>query len=380
MSIPEISVGSKLLLYPDKINLLLNILVAKGYDVVGPTVRDNTIVYDHLESADALPSGWTDELRAGRYTLNKSDSKRIFGFLVGPHTWKRFLYPPRVSVWKAKKIKQPQGGFTVESVSRDRKPFAFFGVRPCDVAAIKVQDKVFSDGAYVDPHYTQNRKDSFIIAVNCLEPGETCFCYSMETGPYARSGFDILLTECINDSKHYFLFEIGTERGISIAEELKISEASGPELTFAEEEIIRSSEKFSRSVNTTGIKEMLYRNYENTQWDTVAARCFTCGNCTMVCPTCFCANIEDVTDLSGQQAERVRKWDSCYNLEFSYIHGGSVRPSEYSRYRHWLIHKFGTWLDQFDTSGCVGCGRCIVWCPAGIDITEELSTIRNQDK
>jgi Fe-S-cluster-containing hydrogenase component 2 len=134
-----------------------------------------------------------------------------------------------------------------------------------------------------------------------------------------------------------------------------------------------------RSMDTTDIKELLYRNYDHPRWRNVASRCLTCANCTMVCPTCFCTTVEDVTDLTGNQAERWRKWDSCFTVDFSYIHGGSVRASPESRYRQWMTHKLATWIDQFGTSGCVGCGRCITWCPVAIDITEEVRAIRATD-
>jgi Fe-S-cluster-containing hydrogenase component 2 len=132
-------------------------------------------------------------------------------------------------------------------------------------------------------------------------------------------------------------------------------------------------------MDTRGIKELLYRNYEHPRWDNVATRCLTCANCTMVCPTCFCTTVEDVTDLSGDHAERWRKWDSCFTMDFSYIHGGSVRATPKSRYRQWLTHKLATWFDQFGSSGCVGCGRCITWCPVAIDLTEEVRAIRDSE-
>ena len=131
-----------------------------------------------------------------------------------------------------------------------------------------------------------------------------------------------------------------------------------------------------RTLDVTDIRDLLARNLENERWDDVATRCLTCGNCTLVCPTCFCLTVEDHTDLTGDHSERTRLWDSCFTLDHSYIHGGSIRPSGRSRYRQWLTHKFGTWHDQFGSSGCVGCGRCIAWCPVGIDVTEELTAIR----
>ena len=134
-----------------------------------------------------------------------------------------------------------------------------------------------------------------------------------------------------------------------------------------------------RSLQTSGLKELLYRNSESPRWDAVAQRCLSCANCTLVCPTCFCSTIEDLTDLAGQEAERIRKWDSCFTTDFSYIHGGSVRATPRSKYRQWMMHKLAYWLDQFGTSGCVGCGRCITWCPVGIDITEEARVIRESE-
>ncbi len=131
-----------------------------------------------------------------------------------------------------------------------------------------------------------------------------------------------------------------------------------------------------RSMDTSGIKELLYRNLDHPCWENVASRCLTCANCTMVCPTCFCAAVEDTTDLTGERAERWRRWDSCFTMDFSYIAGGSVRSSPKARYRQWMTHKLASWIDQFGTSGCVGCGRCITWCPVGIDITEEVRAIR----
>ncbi len=137
--------------------------------------------------------------------------------------------------------------------------------------------------------------------------------------------------------------------------------------------------QMGRTLDVTDIRDLLYRNSEHPRWDEVADRCLTCGNCTMVCPTCFCASVDDVTDLAGEEASRERRWESCFTLEHSYVHGGSVRRSGKARYRQWMTHKLASWIDQFGTSGCVGCGRCITWCPVAIDITEEAAAIRATD-
>jgi ferredoxin len=161
--------------------------------------------------------------------------------------------------------------------------------------------------------------------------------------------------------------------------ELKAHKASAKLARQAEEAVKAAAATITRTLDTAGIRDLLYQNFEHTRWDDVAARCLSCGNCTLACPTCFCSTVEDSSDVAGQRAERWRRWDSCFVQSFSYIHGGSVRMSPRSRYRQWLTHKLASWIDQFGTSGCVGCGRCITWCPVGIDITEEVAAIRGAE-
>jgi Fe-S-cluster-containing hydrogenase component 2 len=201
----------------------------------------------------------------------------------------------------------------------------------------------------------------------------------MNTGPKATGGFDLALTEVLGDGTHFFMVEAGSERGSEALKELPHREAKQEEMGAAERTVAETSQHMGRSMDIAGIKELLYRNYEHPRWDEVASRCLTCANCTMVCPTCFCTTVKDVTDLTGEHAERWRKWDSCFTMDFSCIHGGSVRASTKSRYRQWMTHKLATWIDQFGTSGCVGCGRCITWCPVAIDLTEEVRAIRQTD-
>jgi ferredoxin len=131
-----------------------------------------------------------------------------------------------------------------------------------------------------------------------------------------------------------------------------------------------------RSLDTDGIRDLLFSNLEHPRWQQVADRCLSCANCTLVCPTCFCSSVSDVADLSGDHASRERQWASCFTLEHSQMHGGNARPTVASRYRQWLTHKLAGWIDQFGSSGCTGCGRCITWCPVGIDLTAEVAAIR----
>jgi ferredoxin len=352
---------------------LIETLRGRGYQVLGPTVRDGAIVYDELSSASDLPIGWTDEQEGGKYRLTKREDRAFFGYVVGPHSWKRYLHPPAVRLWKASRNGK---GFQIEEDKPAPRKVAFFGVRACELHAIAIQDKVFLAGTAVDSHYQARRDGICVVAVNCGQAGNTCFCASMNTGPKATQGFDLALTEILEGGEHYFVVEVGTALGRQILSTLPQTPASESQSQKAENIHENTSRQMGRSLDTVGIKELLYANYEHARWDEVAGRCLTCGNCTMVCPTCFCSTVEDVTDLTGDHAERWRKWDSCFTADFSYIHGGSVRATAKSRYRQWMTHKLATWIDQFGTSGCVGCGRCITWCPVGIDITEEVRAIR----
>ena len=354
---------------------LFQALTKKGYAVVGPTVREGAIVYDRVNSAAELPAGWTDEQNGGTYRLKRRGDNALFGYAVGPHSWKKFLHPPEQKLWQAER---GADGFTIFQQKQVHPKYAFLGVRSCELHAIAIQDKVFLQGQFVDSVYQSRREDVFLIAINCGQAGGTCFCVSMKTGPKANSGYDLAMTEILQDGRHHFVVEAGTERGAEILSELPREAAAQAELQAAESVVAETARHMGRTLDTAGIKELLYNNYEHPRWDEVATRCLTCANCTMVCPTCFCTTVEDVTDLSGDHAERWRKWDSCFTMDFSYIHGGSVRSSTKSRYRQWLTHKLATWIDQFGGSGCVGCGRCITWCPVAIDITEEVRAIRGE--
>ena len=370
MPVPEAAV-----IEPDGLEVLVVALRERGFRVLGPTVRDGAIVYDELASAAQLPIGWTDEQAPGRYRLERRDDEARFGYAVGPHSWKQFLLPSRLRLWRAQRGKS---GLEVEEEPTDDTPLAFFGVRACELQGIAIQDRVLIEGQFVDRDYAARRKDTFIVAVNCFEPGGTCFCVSMGSGPKAEAGYDLALTEIL-DGSHRFLVEVGTERGSNVLADLPRRPAEDVDRQAAADAVEGAAQKMGRELDTTDLRGLLARNLEHDRWDDVASRCLTCGNCTMVCPTCFCTSVEDVSDLAGEEAEQVRLWDSCFSLDHSYIHGGSVRPSGRSRYRQWLTHKFGTWHDQFGTSGCIGCGRCISWCPVGIDVTEELTAIRSTE-
>ena len=356
---------------------LFQALISRGYEIFGPIVRDGAIVYDHVTSSSVLPAGWTDEQNGGQYRLRRRDDKALFGYAVGPHSWKKFLHPPVQRLWEAKR---EGSAFRILADSPKPAKRAFVGVRACELQAIAVQDKVFLAGPYVEPGYQARRDNMFVVAVNCSEAGGTCFCVSMNAGPRASFGYDLALTEVVSRGHHHFVMHAKTPLGVEVLNEVRHRPATSSETHVEDEILATTAQHMGRQMDTAGIKELLYSNYEHPRWENVAERCLTCANCTMVCPTCFCTTVEDVTDLSGDHAERWRKWDSCFTMDFSYIHGGSIRATTKSRYRQWMTHKLGTWIDQFGSSGCVGCGRCITWCPVAIDITEEVRAIRESAK
>jgi ferredoxin len=353
---------------------LLSTLHKRGYVTIGPVVRDGAIVLEEVRTLNDFPVGWHDTHKPGSYALTRGQDDEVFGYVLGPQSWKKYLTPPRTKLFTARRDGK---SFVVETGNdMQRRSYAFVGVRPCELNAIAIHDKVFRDGAFADTTYTANRESAFLVVVNCTRGGETCFCTSMNTGPKATEGFDLLLTEVCLDGVHHFVVEAGSERGRSLLSDMQCKEATNEEIDRATRLLARTAENMTTTLDTTGIVEMLAGNFEHPEWDDVGKRCLACANCTMVCPTCFCSTVEDITDLAGDRAERWRRWDSCFTSDFTKIAGGNIRMSTRTRYRQWMMHKLSYWQGQFDVLGCVGCGRCITWCPAGIDITREARVIR----
>ncbi|WP_326646294.1 4Fe-4S dicluster domain-containing protein [Streptosporangium sp. NBC_01755] len=345
---------------------LIEALRSVGYTVVGPTVKDGAVRMAEIWSAEELPAGVGDAQEPGGYRLTERDDDMVFGFAAGPDSAKRYTQPPRQTLFRMRDQE-------IEEVEPEAPRVALLGVRACDLAAIAVQDRVFL-GRHPDSAYRRRREALFLVAVNCAVPGGTCFCASMGTGPKATAGFDLAITELA--APHRFLIEPGSERGAQILTAIPHRAAEEDDLAAAQEVSRTAATRMGRQVDTTGIQDWLPAAHDHPRWTDVASRCLSCTNCTMACPTCFCSTVEDITDLSGDVAERSERWDSCFTLDFTELGGTPVRGSALARYRQWLTHKFATWYDQFGVSGCVGCGRCITWCPTGIDVTEELSCIR----
>ncbi|MER7246920.1 4Fe-4S dicluster domain-containing protein [Kribbella sp. NPDC000426] len=340
---------------------LVAVLIGDGYQVVGPTMSGSAIELAELTDAGQLPAGWSVDTGPGYYRLRRRDDDAVFAHSAGPQSWKTFLHPPHRKLWSA----DADGAFQAAEEQTPR--YAFLGVRGCDLAAIgRLRDVLRLDGSFEARH-----QSLFVVAVNCTEPGGVCFCASMGTGPAAGPGADLTLTEMSG----HFVAEAGTDAGHDLLARIDHRQATGHEADDAYTAVEAAADRMGRAMPEVDLRALLADNRESAHWADVADRCLTCGNCTMVCPTCFCTTTEDVTDLTGDHAERWQRWSSCFELDFSAVHGGSVRSSEDSRYRQWISHKLSTWYDQFGGSGCVGCGRCIAWCPVGIDITEEVGRL-----
>lgn len=352
------------------LDLIFKSLFKKGYKLIGPTVHNKCIIYDEISSVSDLPKTITDEQDKAYYRIKKNDRESIFFYNTSPYSWKKFFFPPNLKLWGAEKVNH--SGFEIKKFEHEIPSYAFIGVKACELDAILIQDKVFLKGEYKDSYYQKVREKAFIISTNCTKANKTCFCVSMKTGPKATIGYDISLTEVFDGNHHYFMVNSGSEKGSSILDDIPSNDANEFNIA-AEAKAIKNAEKQFRTIDTNHVKNTLYKNFDNEKWDEIAKRCLSCANCTLVCPTCFCNTVEDMTDLTGDHAERWRRWDSCFNLEYAKVAGGNFRTSSKARYRQWLTHKFASWIDQFDTSGCVGCGRCITWCPVEIDVTEEIN-------
>lgn len=347
---------------------MIELLRAEGRTVIGPTVVDGTITPAEIETSDDLPIGWADDQEAGRYRVVETQTDEWFASSSPSDSWKRFLSPPEALLIRSKRTDQ---GLAIESAEPERHEVAFFGIRSCDLAAIAILDRVFLAPGQVDPIYERRRSDVFVVAAACAHPGNLCFCVSMDTGPSPTTGFDVAVTEIWTADRHEFLVTTGSERGRALVDRIPGRPATADDLATAAEQHDRAAAQMGRQLDPAD-PPLVAATPDHAGWADVGERCLACGNCTMVCPTCYCNSMSDRSDLVGDETERWRVWDSCFNADFSGLHGTPVRERVSDRYRQWLLHKLVTWHDQYGTSGCVGCGRCISACPVGIDLTAEV--------
>jgi ferredoxin len=366
----KLDLNNEVIMQKGELNGLLEALQNLGYQTVGPIVKHQVLQYGPIKTISDLPQGYSSIQDNATYRLEEGKHARYFGATHGAQSWKQFVYPSRQELFTLSK----QNGHW-ERVHNDTEPpmYALIGVRPCDLAAINILDHVLIREDFSDPDYSARRSRLFILAADCLTPSGTCFCASMGTGPDAKSGYDLKLTEL----EDVFIIRIGSDIGLAVVKELKWEPAGAFHQQAAQRGIEKAIVMMGRNIDGVDkVHEVLLGQLESPLWSEIGHRCLSCTSCTQVCPTCFCWEAEDSTDITRTLTSRQRVWDSCFNLAYSAQAGGNTRPTVRARYRQWLTHKFGNWKYQFGTLGCVGCGRCITWCPAKIDVTEEIRTFQ----
>lgn len=372
--------GDALTLDPESgLDALVQALAVDGYRVVGPRTRDGVIVYDDVECGADLPTGVTVEQSPGRWRLTTGDRPTRFGWTPGADSWKRFVFPAHQEVVRVRRV---DGSFAVTRPASSDRPLALVGARGCEISALGILDRVMLDPVHPDPRYAERRADTFVVAVTCGEPAATCWCTSMGGGPEPRAGYDILLTEVV-EGQHRLIAAAGSDRGRALLARLDATQATEADRIAADAVATAATSSMPARLPGADLPSLL-AGMHHPHWDAVAARCLSCANCTMVCPTCFCATLSDTAPLgadhdAGDETVRVQEWASCFQFDHSNLAGRPVRSTTLSRYRQWLTHKLQTWPEQFGTLGCVGCGRCTTWCPAGIDLAEEAAVLIGAD-
>lgn len=348
---------------------LLTELRVQGFHCIGPQVDSGSIVYRSLDQVASLPTGIEIEQAPGSYRVRDTDTPRCFAWANGPQALKPLLFTPRETLWSVQK--NARGELEFQEVDAGITATAVIGVRSCDLAALALLDQHFLGGDCPDARYRARREALFLVAVNCTDPSATCFCHSTGDGPEVRDGFDLLLDELDNG----FILRAGSSRGGEVISALPLIPVTEQQQQEARLQNTHAVDMQTRSLPSRNLYRSLFDRLNHPHWQTVADRCLSCGNCTSVCPTCFCYSETDLPQLDGLTSEHLREWDSCFTQGHSYIHGYTIRSNTRLRYRQWLTHKLGTWHEQYGRSGCVGCGRCIAWCPVGIDLTEEIPAL-----
>lgn len=352
----------------DQFQYLLDKLHELGYQCIGPQIRDGAIIFDTLASIEQLPQGISDDQRPGHYSLKSNGTTHYFNWANGPQAIKPFLFTPHENLWHSEQHENGQVTFT--TTMPETRPLAIIGARACDVAALKLQDQHFLQQQYIDPYYKARRDNLLVIAVNCNHPAATCFCYATGDGPFVEDGADIVLTEL----EQGFLLDTQSNRGKIIVDGLSFHYRTEAQMIESESLEMQAAQQ-QKKLPSVDIKSRLMQELNSEVWHDIAAKCLSCGNCTAVCPTCFCHSESEAPSLDGRSSQHYREWDSCFSQGHSYIHGVTIRSETSQRYRQWITHKFSSWHAQYGRSGCVGCGRCIAWCPVGIDVTETLGQL-----
>ena len=278
---------------------------------------------------------------------------------------KEVFFPQSETMFRYEKVGEQNQVVSTEEVKRER---IILGARPCDIQAVSLMDEVFSGKEYTDVYYINKRNITTIIGMACGHPFSTCFCSSTGGGPFLRNGSDLFFI----DLGESFLVEFLTGKGMTFQKNKFFGEASTEEINLAKALEEKALHKTDASVPVKGIEKRLDLMAESPFWDRVHEKCIGCRVCTYLCPTCHCFDIVD--EALTNKGQRVRNWDSClsslYSLETS---GHNPRPTNRERTRQRIMHKFNYFPKNFGRIACVGCGRCILYCPVHFDIRQAIN-------
>jgi ferredoxin len=260
----------------------------------------------------------------------------------------------------------------------NKRPRVLFGIRPCDLSAIRILD-LFYLGKDKDVYYETRRTRTLLVAIACNQPDPTCFCLGLGTGPFLKSGFDLQFT----DLGDRFLVETGSETGTALVEDFPhiFTQPAQPDMEDLYEARLASQSRFEKRVNLEQVRKRIQAgDVSNSFWESVAVRCFECGGCVYNCPVCTCFNVID-RPVAPDSGKRIRIWDTCMFKGFTRMAGG-ILPAEakINRTKRWFHHKLVHWPAQFGAFGCVGCGRCAVSCPGKIDMATVALRIKGSDQ
>ncbi len=281
---------------------------------------------------------------------------------------KAIFFPPMEEMFSFQKDRQ---SYHIELPSSNGQKQLIFGIRPCDANAMTILDKTFED-AYKDPYYLSKRKNTVLVGLGCTKPYDSCFCTSLGGSPTDSANVDLMLTD-IGDE---FLVEAVTDKGRELMRmSSELEEATEADETRAKEAKDAAYSKVTRQLDTKDIDKKLLSSFEDQDsWEEIAAKCVSCGICTLLCPTCYCFDIND--ELIKDRGTRFRSWDSCSFCVYTKMPMENPRVEKWRRVRNKVCHKYEFYPMNFDVIACTGCGRCIRQCPVNWDIILALERMQ----
>jgi len=253
-------------------------------------------------------------------------------------------------------------------------PTVLFGLHACDINALNKLDKVLMGSVYPMPYYAAKRKNMFIIGIGC-EPQPFCFCRSMGSDTVLH-GFDLFLTD-IGDA--YFV-EVLSATAYHLLEPVSTREPEEHDHVRYMTVVSERNKKFTARVDTTDLTKILDMEFQSPVWKQWGDKCLGCGTCANVCPTCYCYGVEETVNIDLRGAKKTKTLYSCNVIDFAEVAGGhNFRSERASRLKYRYYHKHRGFVEAYEESLCVGCGRCGEACLAGITVPEVIASVRGEE-